>query len=113
MLILEDLKSCKFSLRECVAAGEPLNPEIIETWTRGTGLTIGDSYGQTESTCLVANLPNSDLKFGSMGKPTFLYDIIIAVDDGSEAPLSEEGNIAVRLCDNMMLNGNLIRKRSL
>src|SRR5882757_267171 len=37
MLILEDLGSYSFSLRECVAAGEPLNPEIIETWEKGTG----------------------------------------------------------------------------
>ena len=100
MLIQEDLKSCKFSLRECVAAGEPLNPEIIEAWKRGTGLTIRDGYGQTESSCLVANLPDSDLKFGSMGKPTFLYDIIVAADDGSEAPISEEGNIAVKMSMN-------------
>ena len=57
MLILEDLKSYKFNLRECVAAGEPLNPEIIEAWRKGTGLTIRDGYGQTESTLLVANLP--------------------------------------------------------
>jgi acyl-coenzyme A synthetase/AMP-(fatty) acid ligase len=36
MLILEDLAAYSFSLRECVAAGEPLNPEIIETWKKGT-----------------------------------------------------------------------------
>jgi acetyl-CoA synthetase len=32
-----------------------------------------------------------------MGKPTFLYDIVIAADDGSEAPASEEGNITVKM----------------
>ena len=96
MLILEDLKSYSFSLRECVAAGEPLNPEIIETWKKGTGLTLRDGYGQTESTCLVANLPGDKLKFGSMGKPTFLYDIVIADDEGNELPANEEGNITVR-----------------
>ncbi len=30
LLILEDLKKYKFSFRECVAAGEPLNPEVIK-----------------------------------------------------------------------------------
>jgi acyl-coenzyme A synthetase/AMP-(fatty) acid ligase len=95
MLILEDLKSYSFSLRECVAAGEPLNPEIIEVWKKGTGLTIRDGYGQTESTLLVANLPGDQLKYGSMGKPTFLYDIIIADEDGNELPANEEGNITV------------------
>ena len=96
MLILEDLKSYSFKLRECVAAGEPLNPEIIEVWKNGTGLTIRDGYGQTESTLLVANLPDGQLKYGSMGKPTFLYDIIIADEDGNELPVNEEGDITVK-----------------
>jgi acyl-coenzyme A synthetase/AMP-(fatty) acid ligase len=96
MLILEDLNLYSFSLRECVAAGEPLNPEIIETWKRGTGLTIRDGYGQTESTCLVANLPGDHLKYGSMGKATFLYDIIIADENGQELPANEEGYITVK-----------------
>ena len=96
MLILEDLKSYTFSFRECVAAGEPLNPEIIETWKKGTGLTIRDGYGQTESTCIVANLPGDKIKFGSMGKPSFLYDIVIADENGNELPEDEEGNITVK-----------------
>ncbi|MFI5154507.1 MAG: acyl-CoA synthetase, partial [Chitinophagales bacterium] len=96
MLILEDLKSFKLKLRECVAAGEPLNPEIIETWNRGTGITIRDGYGQTESTCLVGNLPDSKMKFGSMGKPTFLYEIAIVNEQGTELPVFEEGSIAVK-----------------
>jgi acyl-coenzyme A synthetase/AMP-(fatty) acid ligase len=96
MLILADFKPYSFSLRECVAAGEPLNPEIIETWKKGTGLIIRDGYGQTESSCIVANLPNEKIKFGSMGRPTFLYDIIIADEEGNEMPLNEEGNIAVK-----------------
>ncbi|SHF27269.1 acyl-CoA synthetase [Pedobacter caeni] len=97
MLITEDLKSYQFSLRQCVAAGEPLNPEVIETWKEGTGILIRDGFGQTESTCLVANLPGSQLKFGSMGKPTFLYDITIADEEGKELPVGEEGNICVRM----------------
>jgi acetyl-CoA synthetase len=96
MLILEDLSTYQFSLRECVAAGEPLNPEIIEIWKKGTGITLRDGYGQTESTCLVANMPHSKIKYGSMGKPTFLYDIIIADEEGKELPANEEGNICVK-----------------
>jgi len=96
MLILEDLKSYSFALKECVAAGEPLNPEIIDAWKKGTNLTIRDGYGQTESTCLIGNLPGDELKYGSMGKPTFLYDIVIADDEGNELPANEEGNITVR-----------------
>lgn len=97
LLIQEDLKSYQFALRECVAAGEPLNPEIIEEWKEGTGVLIRDGFGQTESTCMIANLPGQAVKFGSMGRPTFLYDIVIADDDGNELPIDEEGNICVRM----------------
>ncbi len=37
------------ALRHCVAAGEPLNPEVIAVWKQATGLTIRDGYGQTET----------------------------------------------------------------
>ena len=97
LLILEDLKSYNFSFRECVAAGEPLNPEVIEQWRAGTGIVIRDGFGQTESTCAVANLPGGRIKFGSMGKATFLYDIVIADDAGNIMPDNEEGNICVRM----------------
>ncbi|WP_299391379.1 AMP-binding protein [uncultured Gelidibacter sp.] len=96
MLIQEDLNSYKFSLRECVAAGEPLNPEIIEVWKKATGILIRDGYGQTEATALVGNLPGKKVKFGSMGKPTFMYDVVIADDDGNEVVTSEEGNICLK-----------------
>jgi acetyl-CoA synthetase len=97
MMILEDLNTYQFHFRQCVAAGEPLNAEIIEKWQKGTGILIRDGYGQTETTCLVANLPGQTLKYGSMGKATFLYDIVIADEDGLEQPLFEEGNICIRM----------------
>ncbi len=96
MLIQEDLAAYKFSLRECVAAGEPLNPEIIEVWKKATGILIRDGYGQTEATALVGNLPGRKVKFGSMGKPTFMYDILIADDHGNEVDVLEEGTICLR-----------------
>src|SRR5690625_1530488 len=96
-LVQEDLSAFDFSnLRQCVAAGEPLNPEVIQKWKRETGTLIRDGYGQTEATAMAGNLPGRELKFGSMGKPTFLYDIVIADDDGKELPVTEEGNICVR-----------------
>ncbi|WP_158963025.1 acyl-CoA synthetase [Myroides fluvii] len=94
--IQENLSAYTFSLRQCVAAGEPLNPEIIEEWHEATGLYIRDGFGQTESTCMVANYPTATLKYGSMGKPTFLYDIVIADDEGQELANNEEGNICVK-----------------
>jgi acetyl-CoA synthetase len=97
LLILEDLGQYRFAFRECVSAGEPLNPEVIDAWQRGTGLVIRDGYGQTESTAMVYNLPGSAVRFGSMGRPSFMYDIVIADDDGRPLPDLEEGHITVRL----------------
>lgn len=104
LFIQEDIKSFNFSLKQCVAAGEPLNPEIIEEWKDGTGILIRDGFGQTESTCLVGNLPSQTVKFGSMGKPLFMYDIIIADEEGNVLADNEEGNICVRMDENA-ING--------
>jgi acyl-coenzyme A synthetase/AMP-(fatty) acid ligase len=97
MVINENLNEYHFSLRECVSAGEPLNAEVIKIWKDGTGIEIRDGYGQTESTCMICNLHGSKIKFGSMGKPTFIYDTLIADADGNELPVHETGQIAVRM----------------
>jgi len=97
MLIQEDIGNYKLSLRSCCAAGEPLNPDVIDRWTKETGVVIRDGYGQTETTALVANLIGDQLKPGSMGKGTFLYDIGIFDEKGNEVQDLEEGIICVKL----------------
>jgi len=97
MLINENLNEYRFSLRECVSAGEPLNAEVIKIWKDGTSIEIRDGYGQTESTCMICNLPGSKVRFGSMGKSTFIYDVLIADAEGNELPVHETGQIAVRM----------------
>ncbi|KAM6244589.1 acyl-coenzyme A synthetase ACSM3, mitochondrial-like isoform 3-T6 [Spheniscus humboldti] len=37
------------SLRHCVSAGEPINPDVMEEWKAQTGLDIHEGYGQTET----------------------------------------------------------------
>jgi acetyl-CoA synthetase len=90
MLILEDLAAFSHTLREAVAAGEPLNPEIISRVESAWGITVRDGYGQTETTALVGNSPGQAVKPGSMGRPLPGYDIVL---DGAEA--GGEGEIAV------------------
>ncbi len=104
MLIQENLSGYKLQLRTSCAAGEPLNPDVIEKWQQGTGIIIRDGYGQTETTCLVANLDGRKLKPGSMGLPTFLYDISIYDKQGNELPAFAEGSICIKL-DNARYNG--------
>ena len=96
MMVLEDLKSFDLSnLRHCTGAGEPLNPEVMKVWEEGTGLTIYDGYGQTETVLLVANYRCMPVKPGSMGKPVPGFHIAIVDDDGHELPPGKEGQIAV------------------
>ncbi|HXM19393.1 MAG TPA: AMP-binding protein [Candidatus Tumulicola sp.] len=98
LLVLEPLDAFKpKALRHCVAAGEPLNPEVIETWKRHTGLTIRDGYGQTETTLLCANFPPMDVRPGSMGRPTPGFDVQVIDDGGAVLPPGKEGDIAVRV----------------
>lgn len=98
MFVLEDLSKYKFrALRHVVAAGEPLNPEIIEVWEKHTGLKIRDGYGQTESVCLAGTFPPLEVKAGSMGKPSPGFDVRVIDDDGNEVPRGQEGDLAVRV----------------
>ncbi len=99
MMVLEDLPRYDLSkLRHCVGAGEPLNPEVIEMWKEGTGHTIYDGYGQTETVILVANYPCMEVKPGSMGKPVPGFDVaIIDAHTGDELSAGQEGDIAVRV----------------
>ncbi len=96
MLVLEDLSKYDFSnLRHCVGAGEPLNPEIIETWKSATGLTIRDGYGQTETPILCGNFYFIEPKPGSMGKPAPGVYLAVIDHDGKEVAANVEGDIAV------------------
>ena len=96
MLIQEDLKACKMTLREVVGAGEPLNPEIIDQVREAWGLTIRDGYGQTETTAQVANSPAQMVKSGAMGRPLPGYEVVILDGDGHPA---QEGEVCLVLGD--------------
>ncbi len=69
MLVQADLTGLATPPREAVAAGEPLNPEVIEHVRRAWGVTIRDGFGQTETTLQIGNTPGQRLKPGSMGRP--------------------------------------------
>jgi acyl-coenzyme A synthetase/AMP-(fatty) acid ligase len=56
-------------LRHAVAAGEPLNPEIVEVWRDQVGVSIHDGYGQTETGALTGMPIGEPVRPGSMGKP--------------------------------------------
>jgi acetyl-CoA synthetase len=95
MLIQEDLGGAALPLRECVAAGEPLNPEVIERVRQVWGITVRDGYGQTETTAQIGNSPGQPVKPGSMGKPLPGYAVVL-VDPATGEP-ADEGEICLDL----------------
>jgi acetyl-CoA synthetase len=95
MLIQADLSGGPGSLREVLAAGEPLNPEVIEQVKTQWGLTLRDGYGQTETTASVGNTPGSVVKPGSMGRPLPGMPVVL-VDPITGQP-GDEGEICLDL----------------
>ncbi len=67
-------------LRHAVAAGEPLNPEIVELWREAVGIEIHDGYGQTETGALTGMPIGPPVRAGSMGKA--LPGFRVWVEDG-------------------------------
>jgi acetyl-CoA synthetase len=57
------------ALRHAVAAGEPLNPEVVLTWQQEVGLSVHDGYGQTETGHLTGMPIGPPVRPGSMGRP--------------------------------------------
>jgi acyl-coenzyme A synthetase/AMP-(fatty) acid ligase len=68
------------ALRHAVAAGEPLNPEIVHLWRDAVGIEIHDGYGQTETGALTGMPIGPPVRPGSMGLP--LPGFKLWVDDG-------------------------------
>ncbi|WP_336488079.1 AMP-binding protein [Methylobacterium nigriterrae] len=94
LVIQEDLTADRLALREVCAAGEPLNPEVIERIRHAWGLTIRDGYGQTETTAQIANSPGQPVTVGAMGRPLPGYRVRILDHDDHPA---QEGEVCLAL----------------
>lgn len=78
-----------------MAAGEPLNAEVVNIWRRITnGVDIRDAYGQSETIMVCGNFPGVPIKPGSMGKLVPGVPLSI-VDGGREVENGVEGDIAI------------------
>ena len=98
MLVLNDLRKFDLSeLRQCTSAGEPLHTETVRLWKEGTGITIREGYGQTETVCLICNRAGEEPVPGAMGKASPGWDIELHDEDGKPVPEGEDGRIAVRV----------------
>lgn len=85
------------SIRYMMTAGEALNPEIYKQIVQKTGHKIYEGFGQTETTVVCATFPGLvDIRPGSMGKPSPLYDVQLLDDNGAPVE-SGAGEICIRL----------------
>ncbi len=87
-------------LKESISAGEPLNPDVINKWETHTKTKIRDYYGQTESTAMIGNPPwmKDKMQAGSFGRPSFMYDVALADNEGNQITQPDQtGHIVVKL----------------
>jgi acyl-coenzyme A synthetase/AMP-(fatty) acid ligase len=80
------------ALRRLVSAGEPLNPEIVETFREALGLDIHDGYGQTETGQLTGTNPGAEVRPGSMGAPLPGFALELLDERGEPA---DEGELCL------------------
>ncbi len=100
MLIKEDISKYDLSsIEHMTTAGEALNPEVFRQFQNATGLQIMEGFGQTETTCALANLVGTRTKVGSMGKPVPLYDIKLLDADGKEVAVGDVGEICINVSE--------------
>ena len=83
------------SLRHCISAGEPLNPQVIQVWKDRTGLEIYDGIGMTEIMVYLSNYEGMKMKPGSCGRPQPGRRCGIVNHRGKEVPQGEPGILAV------------------
>ncbi|WP_435317989.1 acyl-CoA synthetase [Haloarchaeobius sp. TZWSO28] len=94
----EVLDGKSLDLRQALSIGEPLSGGVVEWAEDRLGVTVHDTYGQTETgNMIINNYPTMAVKPGSMGRP--LPGIEAAVVDpetGEELEPGETGEIAQR-----------------
>ena len=87
------------SLKHCISAGEPLNPEVIKKWKKMLGLDIYDGIGMTEIMVYLSNLRDMNIKPGSCGRPQPGHICAVIGEDGNPLPPGEPGVLGIKKTD--------------
>lgn len=77
MLIQADLTQMVKPPEKVLAAGEPLNPVVIDAVNTAWNADIRDGFGQTETTLQIANTPGQNVKPGSLGRVLPGYHVVL------------------------------------
>ncbi|WP_336328147.1 acyl-CoA synthetase [Halovenus sp. HT40] len=94
----EVLDDADLDLRHALSIGEPLSASVVEWGQDNLGVTILDTYGQTETgNMIINNYPTMELRPGSMGRPLPGIEAeIVDPDSGEVLEPGETGEIAQR-----------------
>lgn len=87
------------SLRHCISAGEPLNPEVIKEWKKRFKLDIYDGIGMTEVMVYLSNMQGMKIKVGSCGRPQPGKICDVIDKNGGSLSSGEHGVLAVHKND--------------
>lgn len=92
------LDGVDLSLRHALSIGEPISAGVVEWGEEKLGVTILDTYGQTETgNMIINNYPTMEIRPGSMGKPLPGIDAdIVDPETGEVMRPGETGEIAQR-----------------
>jgi len=85
-------------LRHALSIGEPLSAGVVEWAEDAMGVTVHDTYGQTETgNMIINNYPTMETRPGSMGRPLPGIEAdIVDPDTGETLEPGETGQIAER-----------------
>ena len=91
-------KDLDFSnLKMAMGGGMAVQRPVAERWEKITGTRLLEGYGLTECCPMVSLSPyNQEAYNGTIGVPAPSTDIKIMLDDGSEAPIGEAGEMWVK-----------------
>ena len=85
------------SLKMAMGGGMAVQRPVAERWQKITGTRLLEGYGLTECCPMVSLSPyNQEGYDGTIGLPAPSTDIKIMLDDGTEAPIGEAGEMWVK-----------------
>ncbi|HVN25220.1 MAG TPA: AMP-binding protein [Syntrophorhabdales bacterium] len=96
-LSLPDLEKRVGKLRYCFSAAASMAMEIVKQWKERTGITIAESFGQTECMPITFNhyYPERHV-VGSVGQPVHGMEVQIRDLSGNPVKQGQEGEICMR-----------------
>ncbi|SFG40906.1 acetyl-CoA synthetase [Halopelagius inordinatus] len=94
----EVFDGASLDVRHALSIGEPLSAGVVEWGEDTLGVTIHDTYGQTETgNMIINNYPTMEIRPGSMGKPLpGIEAAVVDPDTGEPLDPGETGEIAQR-----------------